>query len=170
MPKRDAVASVCQAHTVRQRRVCCLLIGRACEGNHQTSGQRAPSFWLSTYSRHAGTPGTGDEPEETQAALPGREADRPKARWAQTALGSRRPLVLPTRPNERRSLNFVRDAFTDGCRFRALAVVDDFTRECLALVADTSLSGLRLAGRLYAVISRRAKPMKMASDYVLYSE
>lgn len=35
-------------------------------------------------------------------------------------------------------------AFTDGRRFRVLAVVDDFTRECLALVADTSLLGLRV--------------------------
>lgn len=33
------------------------------------------------------------------------------------------------------------DAFTDRRRFRALSVVDDYGRECLALVADTSLSG-----------------------------
>jgi transposase InsO family protein len=33
----------------------------------------------------------------------------------------------------------------DGSRFRILAIVDDFTRECLALVADTSLPGLRVA-------------------------
>ena len=40
-----------------------------------------------------------------------------------------------------------RDTLTDGRRFRILAVVDDFTRECLALVADTSLSGVRVAPR-----------------------
>ncbi|MBD9492284.1 IS3 family transposase, partial [Ensifer sp. ENS11] len=51
------------------------------------------------------------------------------------ALGTRRSLALPSRPNERWSLDFVSDAFTDGRRFRVLAVVDDFTRECLALVA-----------------------------------
>ncbi len=56
-------------------------------------------------------------------------------------LGTRRPLALPSRPNERWSLDFVSDTFTDGRRFLVLAVVDDFTRECLALVADTSLSG-----------------------------
>jgi putative transposase len=61
------------------------------------------------------------------------------------ALGTRRPLVLPSRPNERWSLDFVSDAFANGRRFRVLAVVDDFTRECLALVADTSLSGVQLA-------------------------
>ncbi len=54
-------------------------------------------------------------------------------------LGTRRPLALPSCGNERWSLDFVSDAFTDGRRFRVLAVVDDFTRECLALVADTSL-------------------------------
>lgn len=35
------------------------------------------------------------------------------------------------------------DQLTDGRRFRILTVVDDCTRECLALVADTSLSGIR---------------------------
>ena len=54
------------------------------------------------------------------------------------ALGTRRPLALPSRPNERWSLDFVSDAFTDGRRFRVLAVVDDFTREYLCLIADTS--------------------------------
>ena len=46
-------------------------------------------------------------------------------------------------PNQRWSLDFVSDALTDGCRFRILAVVDDFSRENLVLVADTSLSGSR---------------------------
>lgn len=59
------------------------------------------------------------------------------------ALGTRRPMMVPERTNERWSLDFVSDAFTDGRWFRVLAIVDDFSRECLALVADTSLSGLR---------------------------
>lgn len=42
------------------------------------------------------------------------------------------------------SLDFVSDAFTDGSRFRVLAVVGDYRIECPALIADTSLSGLRL--------------------------
>lgn len=59
------------------------------------------------------------------------------------ALGTRRPMIVPDQPNQRWSLDFVSDALTDGRRFRVLAVVDDHTRECLALVADTSLSGNR---------------------------
>jgi putative transposase len=80
------------------------------------------------------------------------------------ALGTRRPLALPSRPNERWSLDFVSDAFTDGRRFRVLAVVDDFTRECLCLVADTSLSGARLARELDSLIARRGKPKTIVSD------
>jgi putative transposase len=80
------------------------------------------------------------------------------------ALGTRRPLALPSRSNERWSLDFVSDAFTDGRRFRVLAVVDDFTRECLCLVADTSLSGHRLARELDSLIAKRGKPKTIVSD------
>ncbi|PWC36539.1 hypothetical protein TSO352_05065 [Azospirillum sp. TSO35-2] len=80
------------------------------------------------------------------------------------ALGTRAPLVLPQGPNQRWSLDFVADGFSDGRRFRILAVVDDFTRECLALVADTSLSGARVARELDTLIARRGKPRLVVSD------
>jgi len=81
------------------------------------------------------------------------------------ALGTRRPMVLPSGINERWSLDFVSDAFTDGRRFRILAVIDDYSRECLALVADTSLSGGRVARELDAIIARRGhKPTTIVSD------
>lgn len=66
------------------------------------------------------------------------------------ALGTRAPIALPEAPNRRRSLDFVSDTLTDGRGFRILCVVDDFTRECLALVADTSLSGRRVVRELDA--------------------
>jgi len=80
------------------------------------------------------------------------------------ALGTRAPMVLPQGPNQRWSLDFVSDALADGRRFRVLAVVDDFTRECLCLVADTSLSGQRVARELDTVIARRGKPLACVSD------
>jgi putative transposase len=80
------------------------------------------------------------------------------------ALGTRAPLTLPQRPNQRWSLDFVSDTLTDSRRFRILAVVDDFTRECIALVADTSLSGTRVGRELDAVIARRGRPMMIVSD------
>ena len=57
-------------------------------------------------------------------------------------------MEVPTAVNVRWSLGFVNDAFTNGRRFRILAVVDDFTRENLALIADTSLSGARVVREL----------------------
>ncbi len=56
------------------------------------------------------------------------------------ALGTRRPMLVPDRANARWSLDFVSDAFTDGRRFRVLAVIDDYTRECLALITDTEVA------------------------------
>src|SRR2546421_95087 len=61
------------------------------------------------------------------------------------ALGTRAPMALLQGPHQRWSLDFLSDAFADGRRFRILAIVDDFTRECLALVPDTSLSHVREA-------------------------
>ena len=54
------------------------------------------------------------------------------------------------------SLDFASGTLTDGRRFRNLVVVDDFTRECLRLIPDTSLSGKRVALELEAIIARRA--------------
>ena len=73
-------------------------------------------------------------------------------------------MVLPGRPNERWSLDFLSDVFSDGRRFRVLAVVDDYSREWLALVADTSLSGLRVTREFDAVIRLRGKPVTVVSD------
>lgn len=80
------------------------------------------------------------------------------------ALGTRAPMAIPQEPNQRWSLDFVSDALTDGRRFRMLAVVDDHTRECLALVADTSLSGARVARELEALIAVRGRPLLVVSD------
>ena len=79
-------------------------------------------------------------------------------------LGTRRPMVVPDGANQRWSLDFVSDALTDGRRFRLLAVVDDHTREGLALVADTSLSGARVVWELDATIATRGRPTTIVSD------
>lgn len=80
------------------------------------------------------------------------------------ALGMRSPIAMPTGGNERWSLDFVSDALGCGRRFRVLAVVDDFTRECLGLIADTSLSGTRVARELDVIIAVRGKPEMIVSD------
>lgn len=80
------------------------------------------------------------------------------------ALGTRAPMALPQRANQRWSLDFLSDALADGRRFRILAVVDDFSRECLGLVVDTSLSGLRVGRELDRIASRRGYPLLVVSD------
>jgi putative transposase len=80
------------------------------------------------------------------------------------ALGTRTPMALPQGPNQRWSLDFVSDALASGRRFRVLAVVDDFSRECLGLVVDRSLSGLRVGRELDRIAELRGRPAMIVSD------
>ena len=80
------------------------------------------------------------------------------------ALGTRSPLVRAERPNGRWSLDFASDTLADGRRFRMLCVIDDFSRECLGLIADTSLSGARVSRELDAIVAVRGTPDAIVSD------
>jgi putative transposase len=71
---------------------------------------------------------------------------------------------LPSRPTERWSLDFLSDVFEPGRRFRIFAVIEDCTRENLALIADTSLSGRRVVPELNALIRLHGKPEVIVSD------
>ena len=87
-----------------------------------------------------------------------------RRRGRKRATGMRAPMALPDGPNQRWSLDFVADALSWGRRFRILCIVDDFTREALALVVDTSIGGHRMARELDALIARRGKPAMIVSD------
>jgi transposase InsO family protein len=63
-----------------------------------------------------------------------------------------------THPNDRWSLDFASDQFIDGRRLRILVVIDDCTRECLALIPDTSISGIRVTRKLNKLLRERGKP------------
>jgi transposase InsO family protein len=80
------------------------------------------------------------------------------------ALGTRVPLAIPQDRNLRWSLDFVMDTFVSGRRFRILAVVDDFTRECLGLVADTSLTGPRVVRELDRIVEIRGRRLSAYSS------
>jgi len=67
-------------------------------------------------------------------------------------------------PNDRWSLDFVSDQLVSGRRFRILGIYDDCTRECLATVADVSLSGRRVARELDLLTVARGKPKSIVSD------
>ena len=80
------------------------------------------------------------------------------------ALGTRKPMAIPQGPNQRWSLDFVSDSLSCGRRFRILNVIDDFSRECLAAVVDTSLSGERVARELDRIAEMRGYPCLVVSD------
>jgi putative transposase len=87
-----------------------------------------------------------------------------KRRARRRAVGTRAPILVEAVANARWSLDFVHDQFANGRRFRILNVVDDVTRECLAAIPDTSISGRRVARELTGLIERRGKPGMIVSD------
>lgn len=80
------------------------------------------------------------------------------------ALGTRAPMPIPQEAGQRWSLDFASDTLMDGRRFRILCVIDDFTRACLAAVADNSISGARVARELEALVERFGRPCMIVSD------
>ena len=91
----------------------------------------------------------------------------PRRRGRKRARGSRTPMPMPLRPNQRWSLDFLSDTFGACRKFRILAVNDDCCRENLALIADTSISGARVARELDALVRIYGKPACLVSDNVL---
>ena len=86
------------------------------------------------------------------------------------AVGTRTPMAIPQGPNQRWSLDFMSDALGDGRRFRVLNVIDDFSRECLAAVVETSIGGARVARELDRIAVLRGYPCMAVSDDVLCAE
>jgi putative transposase len=87
-----------------------------------------------------------------------------KRRARRRAVGTRAPILVEARANARWSLDFVHDQLACGRRFRILNIVDDVTRECLAAIPDTSISGRRVARELTALLQRRGRPAMIVSD------
>ena len=88
-----------------------------------------------------------------------------KRRARRRAVGTRTPILVEAKVNARWSLDFVHDQFALGRRFRILNIVDDVTRECLAAIPDTSISGRRVARELTTLIESRGKPQMIVSDH-----
>lgn len=80
------------------------------------------------------------------------------------AIGTRAPMAVPQGPNQRWSVDFLQDVLADGRRFRIFAGVDDFTRKCLALTVDTSISGARVGRELGRIAKLRGRPCMIVSD------
>jgi len=87
-----------------------------------------------------------------------------KRKARRRAIGTRTPILVEAKVNARWSLDFVHDQLAQGRRFRILNIVDDVTRECLAAIPDTSISGKRVARELTTLITLRGKPGMIVSD------
>jgi len=176
--KRKAVASACEEHGVSQRRACNVLNFDRSSVRYQSTRPddaelRDAMKKVASERRRFGyrrihvmleREGIHMNQKKLRRLYREEKLQVRKRAGRKRALGTRRPMLLPSRANERWSLDLVSDAFTDGRRFRVLAIVDDFSRECLALVADTSLSGLRVTRELSNLIRLRGKPRTIVSD------
>lgn len=176
--KRQAVAHLCKEHEVSQRRACCVLGVDRSSVRYRSVRPDDAALRNAMKAVAAERRRFGYRRVHVMLQRQGWQVNQKKLRrlyreeklqvrkrgGRKRAMGTRRPMLVPERPNERWSLDFVSDAFTDGRRFRVLAIVDDFSRECLALVADTSLSGLRVTRELTAIMARRGRPRTIVSD------
>lgn len=81
------------------------------------------------------------------------------------APADRRPKIVPIRANLQWSLDFMSDSLSSGRKFRTLNIVDDATRECLAIEVDTSLTGARMTRVLDRVVAQRqCSPRRIVLD------
>ena len=80
------------------------------------------------------------------------------------------PMPVPSRPNERWSVDFMSDQLANGRRFRTLNLVDDYSRKCVGQIVDTSISGARLARYLNELGERQSLPKTLVCDNVLRKE
>ena len=87
-----------------------------------------------------------------------------RRRRKRRAVVPRVPVAVPTRPNERWSMDFVRDTLGDGRGFRCFTLVDDCTRECPAIEVDVSLPGERVVRVLDRVAAVRGYPRAIVCD------
>ena len=76
----------------------------------------------------------------------------------------RQPLPAAVAANQVWSVDFMSDTLSSGRRFRTLNIVDDYTRECLAIEVDTSLGGRRVVRVLEALKQKRGLPRQIRSD------
>lgn len=87
---------------------------------------------------------------------------RKRSRKRLVRRGERRP--APVRANERWSMDFVSDQLSDGRRFRTFNLVDDFTRESLAIRVERSIPGWMVAQVLTEVVLERGCPEAIVCD------
>jgi len=87
-----------------------------------------------------------------------------KRKRKKIAAAARVVMPAPAGPNEKWSMDFVTDSLVTGRRFRALSIVDDYSRECLAIEVDTSLGGARVVAVLDRLAETKGLPRTITMD------
>jgi putative transposase len=95
-----------------------------------------------------------------EAGLAVRRRKRKRIGWVE-----RKPLPKPLRANISWSMDFVSDGLADGRRLRCLTIVDDCTRECLAIEVDTSITGSRVKKVMERLAETRGLPKSITVDH-----
>jgi len=181
--KRDVVTSVCAQHAVSRQRVCGLMqLSRSSyyyqarpaddeplrQAIREKAAQRRRFGYrrLGIVLRREGW--TANHKRifriyQEEGLQVKRRIKKHPAKWR-----GEKP-VAAHRPNQRWSVDFMSDQLADGRRFRLLNVVDDFTRECLAVEVDTSLTGPRVTRVLERLCALRGRPERLVSDKMAQS-
>ncbi|MFN5998720.1 MAG: IS3 family transposase [Paracoccaceae bacterium] len=175
--RRDAVLRAMKGHPISQRRAC-VLIGvdpKTVRREHPPDNPeiRLEMNKIAEKRRRFGYRRIGVMLERVGMVMNEKKLYRiyreeglsvRRRRGRKRARGSRTPMPVPLRPNQRWSLDFLSDTFGACRRFRILAVNDDCCRETLCLVADTSISGARVVRELDALVRIYGIPACIVSD------
>ncbi|MEI6801206.1 MAG: IS3 family transposase [Pseudomonadota bacterium] len=175
--RRDAVLRAMKGHPISQRRAC-VLIGvdpKTVRREHPPDNPdiRLEMNKIAEKRRRFGYRRIGVMLERVGMVMNEKKLYRiyreeglsvRRRRGRKRARGSRTPMPVPLRPNQRWSLDFLSDTFGACRKFRILAVNDDCCRENLGLIADTSISGARVARELDALVRIYGKPACIVSD------
>lgn len=78
--------------------------------------------------------------------------------------GDREPLMEPKGINELWTMDFVSDSMTHGRKLKILVIMDCFSRECIGMLVDTSIGGVRVARTLEELGTSRGYPKQIMSD------
>ena len=78
--------------------------------------------------------------------------------------GIAHPIMMPHKPNQIWSIDFMTDMLISSNRFRMHNIIEDFNREALAIKATSTIAGLQLTGILDKVASCRRHPKQIRCD------
>ncbi|MCE0507339.1 IS3 family transposase [Roseivivax sp. GX 12232] len=177
--KRLAIACLVECHEMSERRACHLIgadrsMIRYCARRPDDDLLRERMRELAGERRRFGyrrlhvllrQEGLVENRKKTERIYREERLSVKRRRGRKKATGTRAPILVEAVPNARWSVDFVHDQLMSGRRLRILNVIDDVTKECLAAVVDTSISGRRVARELSGLIATRGSPGMIVSDH-----